>query len=65
MTVCDTYNRIEIEITSKCNARCPGCSRTYKGETHPGLTIADLSADAFIARIPNQAFKNKRIELET
>jgi MoaA/NifB/PqqE/SkfB family radical SAM enzyme len=62
MTVYDTYNRLEIEITSKCNARCPGCSRTYKGELHPGLTIADLSADAFIARIPNQAFKNKRVE---
>lgn len=62
MTVYDTYNRLEIEITSKCNARCPGCSRTYKGEPHPGLTIADLSADAFIARIPNQAFKNKRVE---
>ena len=62
MTVYDTYNRLEIEITSKCNARCPGCSRTYNGETHPGISITDLSAEAFINRIPKQALKNKRIE---
>ena len=26
---------IRVEITNKCNARCPGCERTVDGDTHP------------------------------
>ena len=62
MTVYDTYDTIEIEITSNCNARCPGCSRTLNGETNPQLTVADLTAEDFIKSIPQEALYNKRLE---
>ena len=39
--------QFEIEITSKCNARCPGCSRTVDGKTHPNLNIIEISLDEF------------------
>ena len=58
----DSYKRIEIEITSKCNARCPGCSRTVKGETHPLLNVADFSYENFIKYVPAKALKNKYLE---
>ena len=58
----DSYKRIEIEITSKCNARCPGCSRTVKGETHPRLNVADFSYENFIKYVPAKALKNKYLE---
>lgn len=28
---------IHLEITNKCNSRCPGCARTVDGDTHPKL----------------------------
>ena len=28
---------IHLEITNKCNSRCPGCARTHQGDTHPDL----------------------------
>jgi len=28
---------IHLEITNKCNSRCPGCARTLDGDTHPLL----------------------------
>lgn len=37
----------EIEITSKCNARCPGCSRTHNGDTHPDLNMLEISLEQF------------------
>ena len=62
MTIYDTYDRIEIEITSNCNARCSGCSRTLNGETNPELTVADLTVEDFIARVPAEALHKKGIE---
>lgn len=37
----------EVELTTKCNARCPGCSRTLDGDTHPGLKMSEISLDSF------------------
>ena len=62
MSVYDTYNRLEIEITSNCNARCPGCSRTLDGETNPLLTVADLTVEDFITKVPAEALHKKSIE---
>jgi len=65
MSVFDNYNRLEIEITSKCNARCPPCSRTdysAKAQTNPHLTVADLSYENFIKYVPQSAIKNKDLE---
>ncbi len=62
MSIYNSYNRIEIEITSKCNARCPGCSRTYQGETHPGLPVKDFTAENFIKNVPVNAIRGKEIE---
>lgn len=28
---------LHIELTTKCNACCPMCSRNFKGKTHEGL----------------------------
>ena len=33
----NNIKKIDIEITNKCNARCPGCVRTVNGDTHPFL----------------------------
>ena len=50
----------EIEITSKCNARCPGCSRTLDGETHPNLKMLEISLDDFKNIFPRIAIEGKR-----
>lgn len=62
MNYYNTYNRIEIEITSKCNARCPGCSRNVNGITNPQLQVQDLSSENFIKYVPKEALKGKKIE---
>jgi len=39
----DKVTQLEIELTSKCNAACPQCSRNYYGGiTWPTLPIVDL-----------------------
>jgi len=49
MLLVKDLNTIHVEITNKCNARCPGCERTVDGDTHPVLkknvveyTLADF-----------------------
>ena len=37
MTIPWNIRHIHLEITNKCNSRCPGCARSYKGDTHPDL----------------------------
>ena len=37
MLLVKDLDTIHIEITNKCNARCPGCERTVNGDTHPFL----------------------------
>jgi len=55
----DSIKEYEIEITSKCNARCPGCSRTHNGQTHPDLDMLEISLDQFKKIFPPNAIKNK------
>ena len=38
----DRMEELELEITSKCNARCPGCSRTVDGEVTPDIHVQDF-----------------------
>ena len=44
---------IHLEITSKCNARCPMCARTVcGGKNNPFLPLVDLSLDDIQAIFP-------------
>jgi MoaA/NifB/PqqE/SkfB family radical SAM enzyme len=46
----DQLKQIHIEITSRCQAACPMCSRNvHGGVDNPNLKIADWSADEFIS----------------
>ena len=49
----------EIEITSKCNARCPGCSRTHNGDTHPDLKMLEISLEQFKNIFPPELIIDK------
>lgn len=39
--------KLHIEVSTKCNARCPGCPRGWHGSSHivPGIVETDLSID--------------------
>jgi len=37
MITAQDLKHIHLEITNKCNSRCPGCARTLNGDTHPML----------------------------
>ena len=39
--------KIEVELTTRCNARCPGCARTLKGETNPNVELADITLENY------------------
>ena len=59
MSSIDNYQSIEIELTSHCNIRCPGCSRTKDGDTQPNLLLDSISYEQFIKRVPPHILKNK------
>ena len=61
MSIINDYQTIEIELTSHCNIKCPGCSRTKDGGTQPNLLIDSISYEQFIKRIPPHILKNKFI----
>ena len=49
--------QIEVELTTKCNARCPQCVRNYYGDyTWPTLPLIDLDVDFLTKRIPQQVW---------
>ena len=49
---------LELEITTKCNARCPQCVRNYYGaETWGNLPIMDMSLDDFKASMPDEIWR--------
>ena len=54
--------QLQIELTTRCNARCPMCMRNYRGlEYNSGYPITELSL-ADIKKILSPEFlKNKRI----
>jgi len=57
MKLSDIKN-IELEITTKCNARCPQCVRNYYGSTTwDTLPITDMSLDDFKKNMPMDIWK--------
>ena len=53
---------IEFELSSRCNARCPGCERTFKGETHPDLQLNDITLSQYKKILPSKDYiENKEI----
>jgi MoaA/NifB/PqqE/SkfB family radical SAM enzyme len=52
----DNVTKFDVEITNKCNARCPGCIRTVNGDSHPLLkqNITEWSLEDFINIFPSK-----------
>ena len=52
---------IRVEITNKCNARCPGCERTVDGDTHPELkkNVVEYTLEDFKTMFPKEIIPNK------
>lgn len=60
MLISDVKN-IELEITNKCNARCPQCVRNYYGaETWETLPIMDMDLEDFKANMPDEIWAGLR-----
>lgn len=55
----DRMEELELEITSKCNARCPGCSRTVDGEVTPDIHVQDFPYEDFVKGVPPHIIKGK------
>ena len=54
--------KLEIELTTRCNARCPGCARTFKGETNPNLPLTDITLANYKKILPSKEYiKDKEI----
>ena len=52
--------KIELEITSNCNAACPGCARTQHPEI---LEIQSFGIDDLVRLFPNSKYiKNKKFK---
>ncbi len=53
--------KFDMELTNKCNARCPGCTRTVDGDTHPFLKANQLqwTLDEFSSLLPPEVIDNK------
>jgi len=58
----DTVSKIHLELSSYCNAKCPGCPRNFYGQKFNGgyiernLTLADIKSifkDNFLQQITN------------
>lgn len=56
---------IHVELTNKCNARCPGCARTKQGQTHPYLQkqLMEWTIDDFKKVFPKNLVENKSFTL--
>ena len=52
----NNITKFDVEITNKCNARCPGCIRTVNGDSHPLLkqNITEWSLEDFINIFPSK-----------
>ena len=54
--------KIEVELTTRCNARCPGCARTLKGETNPDVELADITLENYKKVLHSKEYiENKEI----
>lgn len=56
---------VEIELSTRCNASCPQCSRNYFGAyTWPGLPLLDIDVDLLKDRLDDEFLSNlKKIRL--
>jgi MoaA/NifB/PqqE/SkfB family radical SAM enzyme len=55
----DKISQIELELTTKCNARCPQCIRNYYGSyTWPSLPIVDLDINTLKQSINSEIWEN-------
>jgi MoaA/NifB/PqqE/SkfB family radical SAM enzyme len=43
----DQIRDLHLELTSRCNALCPQCSRVYRESLNPHLPLAEISAKDF------------------
>ena len=51
--------RLHIELSSKCNASCPACSRNFSGGlTVPGLELTELSLHDIKRMVPVEIASN-------
>lgn len=52
----NNITQIELELTTRCNAACPQCSRNYYGgKTWPSLPITDLNLSWLKEHLPAEA----------
>jgi len=52
-------SRLHIELSSKCNAACPACSRNYAGGPKvDGLALTELTLDDIKNFFPDEILKN-------
>jgi MoaA/NifB/PqqE/SkfB family radical SAM enzyme len=55
----ENVRRLHIELSSRCNASCPACSRNYSGgPVADGLELTDLSLDDIKRMVPVEIAKN-------
>lgn len=55
----EQINTIELELSSKCNARCPQCPRNYYGGSKwPSLPDNELSLSWIKEKIPSEVLQN-------
>ena len=61
----DGIEKLEIELTTRCNASCPQCSRNYfGGKVWPSLPIVDLKLDVLKEKLNKLFLSNlKQINL--
>ena len=59
--IVDNLDTIRVEITNKCNARCPGCERTVDGDTHPELkkNVVEYTLADFKNMFPSNMIQGK------
>ena len=54
--------KIEIELSTRCNARCPGCARTLEGKTNPNVNLNDITLENYKKILhSNEYIANKEI----
>lgn len=50
----DQVRDIHLELTSRCNALCPQCSRVYREALNPLLPLAEISTEDFVKFFPKE-----------
>ena len=55
----ENVKRLHIELSSRCNASCPACSRNYSGgPVADDLELTELSIDDIKRMVPEEIAKN-------